>query len=415
MFFVLPMIRHILIRTLAVSTIALLGTRTARAEADAVLVMIPQVFERAASQSERLFDATGDSGMIPRTMDKDGRVKLVKAEDWTSGFFPGTLWLIHEFTGSDVWKQRAMKMTTSLERIRHFKGHHDVGFMLGSSYGHQMRLAPDDKAKAVLLDGAKALATRYHEKPGLIRSWDFGPYTYPVIIDNMMNLELLMWAADHGGDASLREISLSHADKTLANHFRADGSAYHVLDYKPENGAILAIHSRQGRSVLSAWARGQSWAIYGFTMIYRLTGNAEYLAQARKVADFYRNHPNLPEDKVPYWDFGAEPGNDTPRDASSAAITASAMIELAGHLGPENGKAYLDFAKAQLLSLGSPAYLAEDGTNGGFLLKHSTGSAPEDSEVDVPLNYADYYFLEALLRYRAAAGGSERAEFATRN
>lgn len=405
------MLRPLPLSALAAASLILFAPRPAVAAADPVLVMIPRVFDRAATQCELLIEAAGDSGRFPRTVDKDGKVRLVQAEDWTSGFFPGTLWLIHEYTGSDVWKQRAVASTRGVERIRHFKGHHDVGFMLGCSYGQQMRLAPDAAAKAVLLDGAKSLATRYREKPGLIRSWDFGNYSYPVIIDNMMNLELLLWAARNDGGDELREIAVAHADKTLANHFRADGSAYHVLDYSPETGAVRSIHARQGYDVLTAWARGQSWAAYGFSMAYRITGDSKYLVRARDVADFYRNHPDLPADKVPYWDFGVAPGDDVPRDASSAAIMASAMVEISRHLGTREGAPYLEFARDQLLALGSPAYLSESGANGGFLLARSTGSAPENSEVDVPLNYADYYFLEALLRYRAAVGGTEREEF----
>lgn len=397
-------------RPLSALTAFVLAAFSARA-ADPVLEMTPLVFDRAAAQYERLVAAAGDSGKFPRTVQKDGTVKLVAAEDWTSGFFPGTLWLIYEYTGAEEWKQRALASTRGMERIRHFTGHHDVGFMLGSSYGHQLRLAPDEETKAVLHDGAKALATRYRDTPGLIRSWDFGHYSFPVIIDNMMNLELLLWSANNGGDGKLREISLAHADKTLANHFRPDHSAYHVLDYSPRDGAIVGIHSRQGHDVRTAWARGQSWAAYGFSMMHRITGNPSYLERARQVADFFRQHPNLPADKIPYWDFGVGPGDDVARDASSAAIMACACIELSRLLGGDEGAPYLAFARGQLLSLGSPAYLSEEGANGGFLLGRSTGSAPEDSEVSVPLNYADYYFLEALLRYRAASGGTERTEF----
>ena len=371
--------------------------------ADAVMDMMPGVFDRAAEQTTMLLKSLGDSEEFPRSIKADGSLRTVNKEDWTSGFFPGTLWFLYEYTGSDTWKNPAIETTRRLESLRHFSGHHDVGFMLTCSYGNALRFDPSDNldASAVLRDGAAALATRFHAEPGLIRSWDFGDYKYPVIIDNMMNLELLMWAADHDGDPKLREIAISHADHTLANHFRPDGSAYHVLDYDPETGHVIRIDSRQGMDVRTPWARGQGWAIYGFSMMHRETGKQAYLDKAVEVADLVMNHPNLPADKVPYWDFGAKPGDDTPRDASAAAVMASALIELSQALGPEKGAKYLDFARAQLLSLGSPAYLAEKGTNGGFLLMHSTGSMPENSEVDVPLNYADYYFLEALLRYRA--------------
>lgn len=383
----------------------------ASAADDPVLEMMPKAFDRAASQSTLMLKNLGASSKIPRSLKPDGSLKSVDPEDWTSGFFPGTLWFLHEYTKSNEWKQKALEITQRLEVLRHFKEHHDVGFMLGCSYGNAQRLSPDEAQRAVLRDGAAALATRYRPEVGLIRSWDFKPYSYPVIIDNMMNLELLSWASNNGGDPKLREIALSHADSTMANHFRPDGSAYHVLDYDPKTRSVVGIHARQGADVRTAWARGQGWAIYGFSMMFRETAKPEYLSKAVVVADFVMNHPNLPADKVPYWDFGAKPGDDTPRDASAAAVMASGMVELSRLLGPEKGRKYLNFARAQLVSLGSPAYLAEAGKNGGFLLMHSTGSLPEGSEINVPLCYADYYFLEALLRYRALAEGTDRKEF----
>ncbi len=238
---------------------------------------------------------------------------------------------------------------------------------------------------------------------GLIRSWDNDRWRYPVIIDNMMNLELLTWAAREGNQPRLREIAVLHADKTMKEHFRADGSTWHVVDYDPATGVVLGKQTHQGAADSSAWARGQAWALYGFTMMDRETGRAEYLDQARKVALFLMNHPRLPADKVPYGDFDAPETPDAPRDASAAAVMASALIELAPHLETDLDRQCLGLARRQLLSLSSPAYLAGPGENGRFLLKHSVGSRPAKSEVDVPLTYADYYFLEALLRYRRAA------------
>ncbi len=380
----------------------------ARAE-DALLERIPKVFARAEVQYTGMLQKIQGPEKLPRTAKGDGTVVTVNPDDWTSGFFPGNLWLVYEYTGDAAWKEKAWSYTRKLEGLRHFKEHHDTGFMLGCSYGNALRLSPDDESRAVLRDGAKALATRFVPEIGLIRSWDFKPYTCPVIIDNMMNLELLSWAAKNGGDANLREIAVSHADKTEQQHFRPDGSAYHVIDYDPETGWVRAIHANQGMDTRTPWARGQAWAIYGFAMMFRETGKPEYLARAVKVADLCMTHPNLPADKVPYWDFGAEPGDKTPRDASAAAVMASALVELSG-LAPEGGK-YLAFAREQLLLLAAAPYLAESGTNGGFLLKRSTGHLPAKSEINVPLVYADYYFLEALLRYRAAATGNKRTEF----
>ncbi len=378
---------------------------------DELLDRIPKVFERAETQYTSLLKTLGNSPEFPRTIKPDGSLVTVKPDDWTSGFFPGSLWFLYEYSGSDEWKKKAVDYTNRLESIRHFSGNHDTGFMLGCSYGNALRLSPDDATRAVLRDGAVALSTRFIPKLGMIRSWDFKPYACPVIIDNMMNLELMTWAAKNGGDATLREIALSHADHTLKNHFRPDGTAYHVIDYEPEIGAVRAIHATQGADVRTAWARGQGWAIYGFTMMYRETKKPEYLEKAVAVADAVMTHPNLPSDKVPYWDFGATAEESTPRDASSAAIIAAALVELSQLAGGEKGATFLDFARTQMLSLSTSAYLAEPGANGGFLLAHSTGHLPGNSEINVPLNYADYYYLEALLRYRAVATKKDRPSF----
>lgn len=379
--------------------------------ADPVTDAMPGVFERARVQYSHLMRSIDGDSRLPRSVNAEGKPVTSPPEDWTSGFFPGSLWLIHEYDSSPEWKNHALAFTRRLEKVRHFKGNHDGGFMLGCSYGNALRLSPDDEHRAVLRDAAAALATRYLPALGMIRSWDHKPYQCPVIIDNMMNLELLMWAAENGGDPALRHIAVSHADRTHELHFRPDGSAYHVADYDPGSGWLRAYHACQGMDVRTAWARGQAWALYGFTMMHRTTGKAEYLERALGVARFVMTHPNLPQDKVPYWDFGAEAGEGTPRDASAAAIIASALIELAAFAPPQERGGLLDFAAAQLQTLASPAYLAEPGTNGGFLLRHSTGHLPAGSEIDVPLNYADYYFLEALLRYRALKTGAERRHF----
>jgi uncharacterized protein YyaL (SSP411 family) len=376
---------------------------------DPLMERIPPVFERASQQYEFMLENLGNDTRMPRTLNAEGKVVTVRFEDWTSGFFPGCLWFLHEYDGSAAWRTRAGEVTQRLEAIRHFKGNHDGGFMLGCSFGNALRLDPADSQRAVLQDAAAALATRFVPEIGMIRSWDHKPYTCPVIIDNMMNLELLSWAAKNGGDPKLKEIAVSHADKTLKQHFRPDGTAYHVVDYDPKTGWIRAYHATQGADVRTAWARGQAWGLYGFVMMFRETGKPEYLELAERLAKVLMEHPNLPADKVPYWDFGAEPGENTPRDASAAAVMASALIELNG-LSADGGK-YLDFARAQLLTLASPAFLAEQGTNGGFILKRSTGHLPANSEINVPLIYADYYFLEALLRYRALVKGEKRLHF----
>jgi len=336
---------------------------------------------------------------MPRTFE-NGKLVTVFAKDWTVGFFPGSLWFLFEATGNPKWRTAAEHYTALLEPQQHNKGTHDVGFILSSSYGNGYRLTGADSYRSVLLQGAASLGTRFNPTVGCIKSWDRDPalFTYPVIIDNMMNLELLLWAARNGGDAHSREIAVSHADTTWRNHFRSDGSSFHVVDYNPATGAVSRRVTHQGAADGSAWARGQAWGLYGYTMMYRETKDPRYLDHAQRIASFIMHHPRLPADKVPYWDFDAPGIPDEPRDSSAAAIMCSALLELRGYVAPPEAATYTAFAEQQLRSLASPAYLAQPGENGGFLLKHATGNRPGHSEVDVPINYADYYFLEALLR-----------------
>ncbi len=385
------------------------GLLAVPASADEVLDLMPKVFERSAVQYDHMLPMVETDPKLPRTIREDGSVHTVAPEDWTSGFFPGNLWFLHEYDKSPKWREKALAYTRRLEVIRHFKGNHDGGFMLGCSYGNALRLDPSDEFRAVLRDAAAALGTRYVPSLGMIRSWDSRPFQCPVIIDNMMNLELLTWAARNGGDAKLRDIAVSHADKTLANHFRPDGSAYHIVDYDPATGWIRGLHGGQGADARTPWARGQSWGLYGFTMMFRETGKTEYLKLAENLAAVLMSHPNMPGDLVPNWDFGIKPAAGVPRDASAAAIMASALIELSTHA--KDGAKYRAFAVKQLLALSAPPYLAEPKTNGGFILTSSTGHLPGKSEINVPLVYADYYYLEALLRYRALAKGENRKSF----
>ena len=326
-----------------------------------------------------------------------GQRYLCSIYDWTSGFFPGSLWYAYEMTGDEELKNRAIEYTNLLNPIRELKGTHDIGFMMNCSYGNALRLAPNDTIKAVLIETADNLCSRFNPEIGCIRSWDFGEWNFPVIIDNMMNLELLFEATKLSGDSTFYNVAKKHADTTMANHFRADNSCYHVVDYDPETGEVRKKQTAQGYADESSWARGQAWALYGYTMCYRYTHDAKYLAQAEKVYNFIFGNKNLPEDLVPYWDYDAPNIPNEPRDASAAACTASALYELDGYLP---GNHYKETADKIMESLGSPAYRAEVGTNGNFILMHSVGSIPHGAEIDVPLNYADYYFLEALKRKR---------------
>ena len=339
--------------------------------------------------------AKADSLRPNPSAEKIGTLRTCGPYDWTSGFFPGSLWLEYELTGDEQLKKYAIEYTNELLPVSFYKGTHDVGFMIGCSYGNAERLSPADSISSVIIRTAENLASRFDPRIGAIRSWDFGEWNFPVIIDNMMNLELLFEASKLSGDNKYRDIAVSHANKTMENHFRADRTSYHVVSYN-EDGSVELRQTWQGKGDETPWARGQAWGVYGYTVCYRETSDTKYLDFAKSLADMIMERVTT-EDKIPYWDYDAPADKETPRDASAAAITASAFLELGGYL--PDGEKYLKYAEDILRSLSSEEYLAAPGTNCGFILKHSTGSLPHGSEIDVPINYADYYFLEALKRY----------------
>lgn len=339
---------------------------------------------------------------LPKSLNKEGKLHTSKSKSWTSGFFPGTLWYLYEYTLEPKMKEYAITYTNRLEKEKDNTRTHDLGFMLYCSYGNGLRLVGDTAYNSVLLTGAESLTTRYNEMIGCIKSWNSGKkWQYPVIIDNMMNLEYLFWASKATGNPKYKDISISHIEKTITHHFRPDYSTYHVVSYDTITGQVEKKVTAQGYSDESSWARGQAWALYGFTMVYRETQEPRYLEQAKHIAEFILNHPNLPEDKVPYWDFNAPDIPGAKRDASSASVIASALIELSQYVTKDLGDEYLKVAERQIRTLSSPEYFAEEGTNGFFILKHSVGSLPAGSEIDVPLSYADYYYIEAMLRMKA--------------
>ena len=353
--------------------------------------------DKAKEQLSLSLESYKDPLAFPRSTKADGSFHGTGSSNWTSGFYPGNLWYMYEYTGDKKWEAAARRWTAGLEKEKLNTRTHDLGFMLFCSFGNGYRLTNDPAYKDILLQGARSLCTRFNEKTGCIRSWDHGKWQFPVIIDNMMNLELLFWATRVSGDSSFYKIAVTHANTTLKNHFRADNSSYHVVDYDTLTGNVLARVTHQGYADESAWARGQAWGLYGYTVMYRETKDKKYLEQAVKIADFYLNHKNLPADKIPYWDFNAPGIPNEERDASAGAIAASALLELGGYT--KNGKAYIAAAEQMLSSLSSPAYLAKPGSNNYFVLMHSVGHKPAKSEIDVPLVYADYYYIEGLLRY----------------
>ncbi|MEJ2901328.1 glycoside hydrolase family 88 protein [Pedobacter panaciterrae] len=355
-----------------------------------------------ADQQYKVLAKNVPADVMPKTYyENTGKVETSDTKWWCSGFFPGTLLYIYEYTkDADILKEAKGRLSI-LEKEKHYTGNHDLGFMMYCSFGNAYRILKDPSYKKTIDTAAESLSTRFHPEAGVIQSWNSSKkMAGPVIIDNMMNLELLSWVSDHGGDKKYKEIAVRHANSTIKNHFRPDFSSYHVIDYDMKTGKILQKITAQGAADSSAWSRGQAWGLYGYTMMYRFTKNKQYLNQAKNIAKFMLNDRNMPADMIPYWDYDAPGIPNALRDASAGAVMASALLELAQYSDKKEGKQYVSAAETALKTLASDAYRAKLGENGGFLLKHSVGSIPHKSEVDVPLTYADYYFLEALHRYK---------------
>ena len=368
--------------------------------------LINRVFTLAEEQYPVLVNQLIDKKPLlhARTLTANGDLLAVNKGNWTSGFFSGTLWYIYEQTQNEYFKESALTFTLDLDSVKHIKWNHDVGFMMESSFGNAMRLTGVDY-KAQLIESAKSLVTRYRPDAKVIQSWDADQawildkgWTMPVIIDNMMNLKLLFNATEYTGDSSFYNIAVTHANTTIKHHFREDFSSYHVIDYD-KNGEVLHKHTAQGYAHSSSWARGQAWGVYGYIETFALTGDSAYLNQAIAIANYIMTNKTIPEDKVPYWDYNAPDIPDAPKDASAAAITASALFELQKR-DEENKDLYLAYAEKILRTLASDKFLAKAGENGGFLLTHSVGNIHTGEDVNNALNYADYYFLEALLRWK---------------
>lgn len=377
-------------------------------------------FDFATRQTQLMLKAANHAKpVMPHSSTKDGKLINTSIYGWTSGFFPGMLWYLAEYNGDKALQDSALVWTKKMEPVSTFTDNHDIGFMMYCSYGNAYRFTKNEDYKKLLIQSATSLMTRYNPSLGVIKSWNSWrtwdgdeKFNFPVIIDNMMNLELLFFASKASGNNSFRNAAISHATKTMQYQVRKDGSCYHIMTYDTASLKPIRGVTSQGYSDNSAWARGQGWGIYGFTLVYRETKDARFLLTAQRMADFYINHRSLPNDKIAYWDFNANqagynPGirsnannvSDRYRDASAAAVTASALFELSTYVKDQKSKEYFNTAKQILHSLGGTAYRAKEGQNANFILMHSVGSIPHNSEIDVPLIYADYYFVEALARY----------------
>ena len=364
-----------------------------------------QQIETAEKQLSLLLQDAQKENRIPRTTSKNGNIHWTDEDfDWTEGFYPGSSWYLYELTKDKKWKNAAEKFQEKYEDHKNLTISHDLGFIFNCSYGNGYRLTKNPKFKDVMITAGNSLISRFDTNVGCIKSWDIHKgwpesaqvWNYPVIIDNMMNLELLFELSTLTGDSKYEKVAIAHANTTMKNHFREDFSSYHVIDYDSVTGVIRNKHTAQGYAHESAWARGQAWGLYGYTLCYRYTKDEKYLEQAQKIAQYIINHEASPSDGIPYWDYNAPNIPDAFRDVSAASITASALLELDNYA---KGK-YLKAAEKILFSLATDKYTAKVGQNNHFVLKHSVGSIPHGNEIDVPLNYADYYYLEALVRYK---------------
>jgi unsaturated chondroitin disaccharide hydrolase len=360
---------------------------------------INQNFEDASAQYKLMMGRL-PAGRFPKTYyAQNDSLETSGSGWWCSGFYPGTLLYLYEQTKDQSLLAEANRVLELLKKEKDNTTTHDLGFMMYCSFGNANRIKPGKEYENILLTSARSLSTRFNPKVGCIKSWDSKPSDFLVIIDNMMNLELLFWATRFSGDSSFYKIAVTHANTTIKNHFRPDYSSYHVVNYDPQTGAVQQKRTAQGAADESAWARGQAWGLYGFTVTYRETKDPKYLDQANHIAQFILHHPNLPADKIPYWDFNAPGIPNTLRDASAAAIIASALLELSNYSNKEQANEYISAAEKIIQTLSFPEYKAAPGNNGGFILEHGVGHMPNKTEVDVPLTYADYYFVEAMHRY----------------
>lgn len=364
--------------------------------------LIQDNFAFADSQYHYLMKSELPSDQMPQSFDsKTGKVVGYERTWWCTGFYPGNLLYIYEQTKDATLLPEIHRTLDVIKPNENYTGNHDLGFMMFCSFGNALQILKDTSYKQVLFQSAASLSTRFRPHIPAIQSWNKSKnFNCPVIIDNMMNLELLEWVSQNGGDKKFAQIALQHANTTMKNHFRSDYSSYHVVDYDTSNGNVLQKKTWQGYADNSSWARGQGWGLYGYTMMYRFTKNKKYLEQAKHIAAYILNNPTLPKDKIPYWDFSDPKIPNVPRDASAGALIASALLELGQYTKGKEKENYVNNAKQMIETLSTSEFLSKIGQNGGFLLMHSTGALPFKSEVDVPLIYADYYFLEAMIRYK---------------
>ena len=391
---------------------ALLGGLIACQQQQTANIAVDQQLDYCAHQVQRSLETLRDSAggydytMEPRNILQEQATwncRRASAEEWCSGFWPGILWMDYSYTKDEDVRKAAEGYTEALSFLGTQPVYdHDLGFLVINSFLKGYETTGSKSYKQTALAAADTLATLFNNKVGTLLSWprhvkDYGGHN--TIMDNMINLELLFWAAENGGSSRLKDIAVKHAETTMKHHFREDGSCYHVAVYDTLTGAFIKGMTHQGYADSSMWSRGQSWAIYGYTMVYRYTQDARFLAFAQKVTDIYlKRLQETSNDWVPLWDMDDPRGLQAPKDASAACVVASALLELCQYVDTEKGKAYKDAAIHMLSDLSTDLYQSRE-KNVAFLM-HSTGHHPNGSEIDASIIYADYYYIEALLRLR---------------
>ena len=343
-----------------------------------------------------------DVNTYPGSVDDKGQLITIPAKSWEAGYLAGILWYLYDYTREEKWKIYAQQWTAGLELQKFNKNSHDLLFMLYASFGNGYKFTHDELYKDVLIVGSKTLASRYNPQLGYIKSWDaFYPsqtIQFPVIIDALLANEMLFYVSRISGDSSFYKIAYKHALNTKRDFIRNDYSTYYLVEYDTILNAVKAKRTWLGYADESTWARGHARAIYGSAVVFRETGDSSFLELSKKTADFYMQHPRLPADLIPYWDFDDRDIPNAPRDASAACIAASGLLELASLLPAKERDKYIDFAVRTLKSLASDKYRNTPNENLGFILKHSTGSRSWNIEVDKPKISADYYFIESLIK-----------------
>jgi unsaturated chondroitin disaccharide hydrolase len=364
--------------------------------------IVDNALKRSVLCLKKSVNEVDDRAKYPSYATKELKWKLETSKDWTSGFYPGTLWYAYELTKDDNFRKWALEWTAGIEKEKHNANTHDLGFRFNCSFGNGLRLLPGDTAtrryKEILLTAAATADSRFSFIAGQYpSSWDAKPLpnSIPAVVDVMMNLELLLWASGNGGDPKIKDRCITHSNTSYHDFVREDGGTFHVVRYDKTTGKILNKGQLQGDTDSSTWTRGHAWMVYGFTVMYRYTKNPGYLQKAMKLADYFIDH--LPEDRIANWDFQSELKFS---DASASAIVASALFEMQGYITDKGKKEhYLREAEQILKSLCLPPYFSEGkGTN--CLLLHSTQYYRLTENTDVPSIFADYYFMESILRYK---------------